>query len=156
MLVGVGKPEIATRMIRADAGQKAKNALARMRVRGVKPSRLMIIVLATHAAVKADQSFSHRGKEFLHVQIARQAHRLAARFVPKGQEDKIKDGRKWGFKNFGRSAGLGLRELGKILDEVGGHLVDRALPHILELKVERFGHYASRHAFEHSRLSVNA
>ena len=44
-----GSPEIATRMIRTDAKRKAKNALARMRVRGVKPSRLMVIVLATHA-----------------------------------------------------------------------------------------------------------
>jgi hypothetical protein len=156
MLDGAGTPEIATRMIRADAPRKAKNALARMRVRGVKPQRLMIIVLATHAILKDDQSFSHRGSEFRHVQIARQAHRLAARFVPKGQEAKVKDGLKWGFKNFPHSAGLVLRELGKTLDEIGGHLVDRALPSLLEMKGQRFGHHKSRQAFEDARSSADA
>jgi hypothetical protein len=158
LLNGDGKaPEIATRMIRTGAKRKAKNAIARMRVRGVKPSRLMVIVLATHAILKDDQSFSHRGNElleFLHVQIARQAHRLAARFVPKGYEAKVHDGLKWGFKSFPHSAGLVLRELGYQLNEIGGHLVDKALPRILELKVERWGHHPSRQAFEDARLSV--
>jgi hypothetical protein len=153
MLIGAGNPDIATRLIRTPASHKAKQALARMRVRNIKPIRLMIIVLASHAAVRTDQSFSHRGKEFLHVQIARQAHRLAARVVPKGQEAKVNDGLPWGFKSFPHSAGLVLRELGRMLDEVGGHLVDKAQPRILELKVERFGHHPSSQAFEHSRLS---
>jgi hypothetical protein len=156
MLNGAGSPEIATRMIRADAPRKAKNALARMRVRGVKPQRLMVIVLATHAILMDDQTFSHRGSEFLHVQIARQAHRLAARFVPKGQEAKVKDGLKWGFKSFPHSAGLVLRELGKMLDDVGGHLVDLAFPRILELKVQRFGHHPSRQSFEDARSRADA
>ena len=156
MLNGSGTPEIATRMVRAKAKRKAKNALARMRVRKVKPIRLMTIVLATHAILKDDQSYSHRGGEFRQVQIARQAHRLAARFVPKGYEAKVKDGVKWGFKNFPHSAGLVLRELGSQLDDLGGHLVDRALPRILERKVKRWGHHPSRQALEASRPSVSA
>jgi hypothetical protein len=155
LLNGDGKaPEIATRMIRTGAKRKAKNAIARMRVRGVKPRRLMVIVLATHAILKDDQSFSHRGNEFLHVQIARQAHRLAARFVPKGYEAKVHDGLKWGFKSFPHSAGLVLRELGYQLDEIGGNLIHRALPQIIEMKIKRWGHHPSRQAFEDARLSV--
>ncbi len=88
MMNGAGTPEIATRMVRAKAKPKAKNALARMRVRKVKPIRLMTIVLATHAIVEDDHSYSHRGGEFRQVQIARQAHRLAARFVPKGMRPR--------------------------------------------------------------------
>lgn len=156
MMNGAGTPEIATRMVRAKAKPKAKNALARMRVRKVKPIRLMTIVLATHAVLKDDQSFSHRGSEFCHVQIARQAHRLAARTVPTGYEAKVKDGIKWGFKYFPNSAGLVLRELGSQLDDLGGHLVDRALPRIIELKVQRWGHHPSRQALEASRPSVSA
>jgi len=156
LLNAAGPPEIATRMIRAKAKRKAKNALARMRVRKVKPIRLMAIVLATHAILEDDQSDSHRGGEFRQVQIARQAHRLAARFVPKGYEAKVKDGIKWGFKNFPNSAGLVLRELGSQLDDLGGHLVDRALPRILEFKVQRWGHHPSRQALEASRPSVSA
>lgn len=153
---GAGTPEIASRMVRAKAKPKAKNALARMRVRKVKPIRLMTIVLATHAILQDDQSYSPRGREFRQVQIARQAHRLAARFVPRGYESKVKDGIKWGFKNFPHSAGLVLRELGSQLDDLGGHLVDRALPHILELKVRRWGHHPSHHVHEASRPSVSA
>ncbi|MEP6828535.1 MAG: hypothetical protein ABJA10_10725 [Aestuariivirga sp.] len=158
MMDGAGKPEIATRMIRADAKRKAKNMLAVMRVRGVKPNRLMGIVLATHAILRDDQSFSHRGTEFLRVQAARQAHRLAARFTPAGMEGKksapgVK--LKWGHESFPYSAGLAMRELGRLLDEIGGHLADRALNPILELKAQRFGHHASRPAFEDVRLSAN-
>lgn len=156
MMNAAGPPEIATRMIRTKAKRKANNALARMRVRKVRPIRLMTIVLATHAALEDDQSYSHRGGEFRQVQIARQAHRLAARFVPRGYEAKVKDGIKWGFKNFPHSAGLVLRELGSQLDDLGGHLVDRALPRILELKVQRWGHHPSRQALAASRPSVNA
>lgn len=156
MLNGAGAPEIATRLVRAKAKRKATNALARMRVRKVTPVRLMTIVLATHAVLEDDHSFSHRGREFRQVQIARQAHRLAARFVPKGYEAKVKDGVKWGFKNFPYSAGLMLRVLGARLDDLGGHLVDRALPRILELKVQRWGHHSSRQALEASRPSVSA
>jgi hypothetical protein len=159
MLIGAGEPVISTRMIRADAGRKAKNALARMRVRGVRPSRLMAIVLATHAILKDDVSFSHRGNEFLHVQIARQAHRLAARFTPRGMEGKKSAPGaklKWGHETFGYSAGLGLRQIGGHLDETGGHLVDRALPRILELKVQRCGNHPSRQGLESTRLSADA
>lgn len=159
MLIGAGNPEIATRMVRADARRKAKNALARMRVRGIKPSRLAIVVLATHAILKDDQSYSHRGSEFRHVQIARQAHRLAARFTPRGMEGrKSAPGAKlkWGHESFPYSAGLVLRELGAQLDETGGHLVDRALPRILELKVQRWGKHPSRQVLKDVRQSVDA
>jgi hypothetical protein len=155
LLDNAGRPETAKGMLRAPAKSKAKVALARMRVRGIKPTRLLTITLATHAIVADDQSFSHRdGNEFLHVQIARQAHRLAARYVPPGYEGKVKDGKPWGFKAFPEGTGLVLRELGKTIDGIGEHLVDMAVPRILELKRTRFGNHASRPPLAHSIQSV--
>jgi hypothetical protein len=145
LLHNAGKPETAKGMLRAPAKAKAKVALARMRVRGIKPIRLLTITLATRAIVADDKSFSHRdGNEFLHVQIARQAHRLAARYVPPGYEDKVKDGKPWGFKAFPEGTGLVMLELGKTIDAIGEHLADMAVPRIVELKRTRFGQHASR------------
>jgi hypothetical protein len=151
LLNGAGKPEITSRMLRAPAKDKAKVALARMRVRGIKPIRLLTITLATRAIVADDQTFSHRGNEFLHVQIARQAHRLAARYVPKGKEDvgfgdKIIGGLKWGHQTFPAGTGIALRILGVLIDDIGSHLADKAVPSIIELKRTRFGKHASRQA----------
>jgi hypothetical protein len=146
LMNGAGKPVTAMGMLRAPAKAKARVALARMRVRGIKPVRLLTITLATRAIVAADQTFSHRGSEFLHVQIARQAHRLAARYVPAGYEDKVKDGKPWGFKAFPAGTGIVMRELGKVIDDIGSHLADKAVPNIIELKRVRFGQHASRQA----------
>jgi hypothetical protein len=155
MLIGDGKaPEIATRLPRTSTSFKALESLKRLRTRGIRSQRLMVIVLATHAIIKDDLSISHRDNDVLFVQSSKQVLRLAARTVPKGQESKVNDGLPWGFKSFPHSAGGVLRVLGKMLDEVGGHLVDKALPRILELKVERWGHHPSRQAFEDARLSV--
>jgi hypothetical protein len=150
LLNGAGKPETAMRMLRAPAKDKAKVALARMRVRGIKPVRLLTITLATHAVLQDDQSMRHQGKEFLHVQIARQAHRLAARYVPAAYEsrgfgDEIKGGGlKFGHQIFPAGTGIVMRQLGAQIDAIGEHLVDLAVPHILELKRVRFGQHASR------------
>jgi hypothetical protein len=150
LLHGAGKPETAMRMLRAPAKDKAKVALARMRVRGIKPVRLLSITLATHAVLQDDQSMRHQGKEFLHVQIARQAHRLAARYVPvayvsRGFGDEIKGGGlKFGHQIFPSGTGIIMRQLGAQIDAIGEHLVDLAVPHVLELKRTRFGQHASR------------
>jgi hypothetical protein len=150
LMNGAGKPETAMRMLRAPAKDKAKVALARMRVRGIKPVRLLSITLATHAVLQDDQSMRHQGKEFLHVQIARQAHRLAARYVPvayvsRGFGDEIKGGGlKFGHQIFPSGTGIVMRQLGAQIDAIGEHLVDLAVPHILELKRTRFGQHASR------------
>ncbi len=146
LLNGAGKPETAMGMLRAPAKAKARVALARMRVRGIKPIRLLTITLATRANVADDITFSHRGNEFLHVQIARQAHRLAARYVPAGYEDKVKDGKPWGFKAFPAGTGIVMRELGKVIDDISSHLADLAVPHIIELKRTRTKHRATRQA----------
>jgi hypothetical protein len=146
LLNGSGKPQTAMAMLRAPAKDKAKVALARMRVRGIKPLRLLTISLASRAIVAADQTYSHRGNEFLHVQIARQAHRLAARYVPVGYEDKVKDGKPWGFKSFPAGTGIVMRELGKVIDDIGSHLADLAVPHIIELKRTRYQQHATRQA----------
>jgi hypothetical protein len=148
LLNGAGKPETAMAMLRAPAKDKAKVALARMRVRGIKPIRLLTITLATRAIIADDQTFSHRGNEFLQVQIARQAHRLAARYVPAGYEDKVKDGKPWGFKSFPAGTGIVMRELGKVIDDIGSHLAEKAVPSIIELKRIRFGQHASRQAHQ--------
>ena len=152
LLNGAGKPATAMQMLRAPAKDKAKVALARMRVRGIKPIRLLTITLASRAIVADDQTFSHRdGNEFLHVQIARQAHRLAARYVPKGKEDvgfgdKIKGGLKWGHQTFPAGTGIVMRELGKVIDDIGSHLADKAVPHIIKLKRTRYGKHATHQA----------
>jgi hypothetical protein len=134
------------RMLRAPAKDKARVALARLKFRGIKPIRLLTITLATRAIVADDQTFSHRGNEFLHVQIARQAHRKAARFTPVGYEDKVKDGKSWGFKAFPAGTGIVMRELGKVIDDIGSHLADKAVPSIIELKRTRYGKHATRNA----------
>jgi hypothetical protein len=147
MMDGAGKPEIATRLRGLDAKRRARNALARMRVRGVEPARLLAIVLATHAILRADQSFSHRGLEFLHVQIGKQAHRLAARFTPTGMEGlKSAPGQtlQFGHEVHPYSAGHILRELGKALDETAGLLAEQSIERILKLKIERWGNQAPR------------
>jgi hypothetical protein len=148
LLNGAGKPATAMAMLRAPSKDKAKVALARMRVRGIKAMRLLTITLATRAIIADDQSFSHRGNEFLRVQIARQAHRLAARYVPTGYEDKVNDGKPWGFKAFPAGTGIVMRELGKLIDDIGSHLADLAVPHIIELKRTRFGQHATRNAHQ--------
>jgi hypothetical protein len=146
LLNNAGNPATAMQMLRAPAKDKAKVALARMRVRKVQPIRLLTLVLTTRAIIADDQTFSHRGNEFLYVQIARQAHRLAARYVPAGYEDKIKDGKPWGFKAFPAGTGIVMRELGKLIDDIGSHIADKAVPSIIELKRTRYTQHATRNA----------
>jgi hypothetical protein len=132
LLSAAGKPQIATRMVRTSAVAKATNALAKLRLRGVKPSRIICMAIATQAIA---ESRGERGRLWVHVQTARIVHRKAARFIPPGMEDK-KSAQgvklKWGHEIYGPSSGPFLRVLGKQIVEIAGLLFDSSTPYIIE------------------------
>jgi hypothetical protein len=139
-----GRPETAYGMLRADAVRKAKVALARLRVAGVKPERLVAIVLATWAIAEDDAS-ERTLSEFRTVAVGKQAHRLSARWFPERARAMPKGSMaRRTYEKYGESTGGVLRALGKAIDDVANHLVDRAVPHILALKRTKFGPHPSR------------
>jgi hypothetical protein len=139
-----GRPETAYGMLRADAERKAKVALARLRVAGIKPERLVAIVLATWT-IAEDDAYERTMKEFRTVAIGKQAHRLSARWMPERAKAMPKGSlSRHVYEKFGESTGGVLRALGKAIDDAGNLLVDRAVPHILALKRTKFGPHPSR------------
>jgi hypothetical protein len=132
MLSSAGQPQISTRMIRTSAAAKATNALARLRVRGIKPLRIIAITLAVHALA---ESRGDRGREWLHVQTARVVHRKAARFTPPGMEDKKSapgTKLKWGHEVYGPSSGPFKKLLGQRIVEIAGLLFETSTPFIID------------------------
>ena len=139
-----GGPETAYATLRADASRKAKAALAKLRVAGIKAERLVAIVLATYAIAEDDDS-ERTLSEFRTVAIGKQAHRLSARWMPE-KAKTLPEGSmaRRTYEKFEHSAGGVLRELGKAIDEAGNLLVDQATVEILELKRTKFGPHPSR------------
>ena len=144
------KPEIATRMRRTTAAARARNALARLRASNVKPERLAAIVLATHALAADDWSFS-ADNEFLTVQIAKQAHRLAGRWTPpamRGRKSPPGARLKFGHEVYSLSTGTVLRVLGRQINEAGRAMVGLGVEPVKAMAIERLGPHKSHEGFE--------
>lgn len=141
LLADAGRPEITTRMLHATAKARARVALARLRTQGVPPERLLTIALATWALGQDDWSF-RADNEFRRVQIAKQAHRLAARHMPAWTEGIPKTSPALlAVQRFPEATGLVLRELGRRIDHIGGAVAEAALPELLAMKRERWGQH---------------
>lgn len=139
LLEEAGPTEIATRLMGMSATRRARIALARLRVAGIKPKRFVAIVLAITALIEEDPG-SHRTKEFRVVQIAKALHRLASGYHRvwelqdhKGRSQKIE------LHAFPRSSGPVLRLIGKAVEEPCEWVVEKHLSAILALKVKRSG-----------------
>lgn len=115
-LEDAGPVEIATRLKGMSATKRAKIGLARLRVEGVLSQRIISIVLAVSALIKADAT-APRAKEFRTVQICKAVHRLASGthrvwIVEDHQGRK----RRTEMHAFPKSTGRVLREMGRMLE----------------------------------------
>jgi hypothetical protein len=141
LLEQAGPTEIATRLRGMSARRRARIALARLRVAGIKPERFVAIVLAVTALIEEDPG-SHRVKEFRTVQIAKALHRLASgthkrwpyvdAYGRKGQTE---------MHAFPRSSGQVLRIMGRAVEELCEWVVEKHLPGVLALKKKRYGQH---------------
>lgn len=142
LLEEAGPTEIATRLRGMSANKRARIALARLRVAGVKPERFVAIVLAVTALIEEDPR-SHRTKEFRTVQIAKALHRLASGthkrwpFVDiQGRQRQIE------LHAFPRSSGPVLRLIGRAIEKQCEWVMEKHLAAVLALKVERYGRHS--------------
>jgi hypothetical protein len=146
LLEEAGPTEIATRLKGMSATKRARIALARLRVAGIKPERFVAIVLAVTALIEEDPG-SHRTKEFCVVQIAKALHRLASGYHrvwelqdQKGRSQKIE------LHAFPRSSGPALRLIGKAVEQPCEWVVEKHLSPVLALKVKRYGRHPALRA----------
>jgi len=144
LLEEAGPTEIATRLKGMSAPRRARIALARLRVAGIKPERFVATVLAVTALVEEDPG-SHRTKEFRTVQIAKALHRLASGYhrvweLPdeNGRLRKVSE-----LHAFPRSSGPVLRLIGKRVEQPCEWVVEKHLAAVMGLKVKRYGRHAA-------------
>ena len=136
-----GPGEIVTRLKGMSAPKRAEIALARLRVAGIKPERIVAIVLAVTALIEEDPK-SHRTKEFRTVQISKAIHRLASGYH-RVWETEDHNGRKGRTElhAFPRSSGPVLRLIGRMLEQPCEWVVEKHLAAVIALKIKRFGHH---------------
>ncbi|MGY2902160.1 hypothetical protein [Bradyrhizobium sp. URHC0002] len=136
-----GAVEIATRLKGMSAAKRAKIGLARLRVAGIMPERIVSIVLAVTALIEEDPK-SHRTKEFRTVQICKAIHRLASG-THKVWEFQDHQGRprRTELHAFPRSSGPVLRAMGRMLEEPCEWVVEKHLAGVLALKIKRYGRH---------------
>ncbi|NYG46518.1 hypothetical protein GGD67_003989 [Bradyrhizobium sp. IAR9] len=141
LLEEAGPTEIATRLRGMSPSRRARIALARLRVAGIKPERFVAIVLAVTALIEEDPG-SHRTEEFRTVQIAKALHRLASGthkrwpFVDhQGRQSQTE------LHAFPRSSGPVLRLIGRTVEQPCEWVVEKHLPAVLALKVKRYGRH---------------
>ncbi|MBY0380954.1 MAG: hypothetical protein K2W78_03410 [Xanthobacteraceae bacterium] len=142
LLEEAGPTEIATRLKGMSATRRARIALARLRVAGIKPERFVAIVLAVTALIEEDPG-SHRTKEFRTVQIAKALHRLASGYHrvweledANGRSRKVAE-----LHAFPRSSGPVLRLIGKAVEKPCEWVLEKHLSAVLALKVKRHGRH---------------
>ncbi|WP_247382839.1 MULTISPECIES: hypothetical protein [unclassified Bradyrhizobium] len=137
-LEGAGPVEIATRLKGMSATKRAKIGLARLRVEGVPPQRIVSIVLAVSTLIKAD-STAPQTKEFRRVQIAKSCHRLAS-----GThrvwiiEDHQGRKRRTEMHAFPKSTGRVLREMGRMLEQLCEWVIEKHVAGV-QAHRERYG-----------------
>lgn len=133
-----GPVEIATRLKGMSATKRAKIGLARLRVEGVPPQRIVSIVLAVSALIKADAT-APRAKEFRTVQICKAVHRLASGthrvWVV---EDHLGRKRRTEMHAFPKSTGRVLREMGRMLEQPCEWVIEKHVAGVLAHR-QRYG-----------------
>jgi hypothetical protein len=136
-----GPTELATRLRGMPATKRARIAVARLRVAGVKPERIVSIILGVRALIEEDPG-SHRVSEFRTVQAMKAIHRLASgthKYWP--IEDA--DGRRQTIEMhaFPKSTGRVLRLMGRLLEEPCELTIDKHLSGVVAFKVKRYGRH---------------
>lgn len=141
-LENAGPAEIATRLRGKPAGQRARIALARLRDKGVTPSRLLAIPIAMHGLLQEADGYFSRDPEYRQVAVAKAAHRLASG-THKSWELQQRDGQvvRTEMHAYPRSSGQVLRHLGELLEAEAELVIDRHLEAVLDLKVARYGKF---------------
>lgn len=139
LLEEAGPTEIATRLRGMSPRRRARIALARLRVAGIKPERFVAIVLAVTALIEEDPD-SHRTKEFRTVQIAKALHRLASGTHKRWPfVDAYGRKRQTEMHAFPRSSGQVLRIMGRAVEGLCEWVIEKHLPGVLALKKKRYG-----------------
>jgi hypothetical protein len=109
MMAEAGSVIIAPLLWRESPESRARQVLARMRVYGVSPRKVLLEALATAVAVRSLDGIP-RDDEFWSVQVAKRVHRL-------GSAWRIMDGRKVTFSWHPQPRGHLLRHLGGMMLE---------------------------------------
>lgn len=127
LLAASGRTESAFRTGRLSPKEKARVALARLRQAGKTGRQLLEIVVTAKATAAA---LGPRGNpEFLHVQIAKLAHRLASGTILRDHEGRPLSAQGWrrsAVERYPRAEGIFMRVLGRQLEERAGDGADRA------------------------------
>uniref|UniRef100_A0A7Z0Q9S1 Uncharacterized protein n=2 Tax=Bradyrhizobium barranii subsp. barranii TaxID=2823807 RepID=A0A7Z0Q9S1_9BRAD len=137
-LEDAGPVEIATRLKGMSATKRAKIGLARLRVEGVPPLRIVSIALAVSALIKADATVP-RAKEFRTVQICKAVHRLASGthrvWVVEDHQGRK---RRTEMHAFPKSTGRVLREMGRMLEQPCEWVIEKHVAGVLAHQ-QRYG-----------------
>ncbi|WP_247370569.1 hypothetical protein [Bradyrhizobium sp. 18] len=137
-LEDAGPVEIATRLKGMSATKRAKIGLARLRVEGVPPQRVVSLVLAVSALIKADAT-APRAKEFRTVQICKAVHRLASGthrvWVVEDHQGRK---RRTEMHAFPKSTGRVLREMGRMLEQPCEWVIEKHVAGVLAHR-QRYG-----------------
>lgn len=141
-LENAGPAEIATRLRGKPTAERARIALARLRDKGVAPSRLLAIPIAMRGLLQEADGYFARDPEYRQVAAAKAAHRLASG-THKSWEFHQRDGRvvRREMHAYPRSSGQVLRHLGELLEGEAELVIDRHLEAVLGLKVARYGKF---------------
>jgi hypothetical protein len=138
---GAGPTKLATRLRGMSAAKRARIAVARLRVAGVRPERIVSIVLGVRVIIEEDPG-SHRVNEFRTVQAMKAIHRLASGTHkywpiedPQGRPQTIE------MHVFPKSTGRVLRLMGRLLEEPCELTIDKHLAGVLAFKVKRYGRH---------------
>lgn len=140
---GAGPTELATRLRGMPATKRARTAVARLRVAGIKPERIVAIILGVRALIEEDLN-SHRINDFRTVQAMKVVHRLASGTHKYwlGQ-DRQGRARTIEMHAYPKSTGRVLRLMGRLLEEPCEVTIDKHLAGVLALKVKRYGPHPS-------------
>lgn len=141
-LENAGPTEIATRLRGKPAGERARIALARLRDKGVTPSRLLAIAIAIRALLQETDGYFARDPEYRQVAVAKAVHRLSSG-THKSWEFHQRDGRvvRTEMHTYPRSSGQVLRRLGTLLEAEAELVIDHHLEAILDFKIARYGKF---------------
>lgn len=138
VLEDAGLVEIATRLKGMSATKRAKIGLARLRVEGVPPQRIVSIVLAVAALIEADAT-APRAKEFQTVQTCKAVHRLASGthrvWVVEDHQGRK---RRTEMHAFPKSTGRVLREMGQMLEKPCEWVIEKHVAGVLAHR-QRYG-----------------
>lgn len=131
-----GEAELVSRLRGKSPPDRAKQALARMRDRGVRPERLLAIHFAMSALIEDDPG-SHRVREFRPVQTAKAAHRLASgtHKVWEVRDDAGKLVQRTELHGYSRSSGRMLRYLGEMIDQECRVATDQHLQQVRDMRL---------------------